>query len=423
MATGTALLGRTGLVALGVTASGIGTLVMLGVSAHGSSVSTFATVATWWVLATLVAYPFGVFETYLTRLVVTDRARGRSPRASVATMTGRAGALALVMAAIGTALDPVLRNGVFRDVPGLGPFLGLFCLIGALQALVRGYAAGTGRFGTVSLQLSLDGVGRAVAVTVVVVLRPDDVYAQVTAICLGAGLSVVLAALRCPEWWNRPRWSNGAVGHTEVVVLLVGAIGPILINNLSVPWLSHVDVRAALVGAFSGALTLSRVPVQLAGAAFGPLLTEISHLVESGDRTTLRRMTLRASALAAAVAAVFVIGFTLLGPWVLTRFIGARYQLPTWVFLELGAATGVMLVAVVMQSRVAAQERWIPLAASWMLGAVVFVAVLALPLPVLVRAAVSPLAAVVAALLALVWVIRSDDLADAQPDGESVTAR
>ncbi len=406
MRTGSALLGRTGLVGVGVVASGVGTLAMLAISAHGSSVTSYATVATWWILATLVAYPFGVFEAYLTRLVVAARAAGRSPTAAISTMAGRAGVLALAVAVIGTLLDPVLADEVFQGVTGLGPLLGVFCLVGAAQAILRGYAAGAGRFGVVSVQMTCDGVGRAVLVAVVVLVRPDDVRAQVAAICVGAALSVPIAAVACAEFWTWPRLRNRAIGQREVIALLVGALGPILINNVSVPWLSQAGASVLLIGAFSGALTLSRVPTQLAGAAFGPLLNEISHLVEVGDHTMLRRVTLRATAVAVALAAVFVAGFTLLGPWVLGVFIGEQYVLPTWVFFLLGAATGAMLVAVVVQARVAAEQRWFALAASWLLAAVVFVAVLALPIPILERAAWSPLAAALVALAALVWASR-----------------
>lgn len=402
----TALLGRTGQVGAGVLLSGIGTLAMLAVSAHGSSPRVFAVVATWWILATLVAFPFGVFESYLTRLVVADRAQGRDPRASLATMAGRAGVLTLLVVVVATLLDPVLDGDVFGGSRGLGLLLGVFCVIGAAQALLRGYAAGHGRFGVVSLQLSSDGIGRAGALSLVVLLHPDDVHAQAAAICVGAALSVVVSAARLPHWRARPRVRDPRIRHLEVIALLVGAVGPILINNLSVPWLSHRGSTALLVGAFSGALTLSRVPVQLAGAAFGPLLTEISHLVEAHDVAALRRVTVRAVAFSAAIAALSVAGFTLLGPCALGVFIGGEYVLPTWVFLSLGSATGVMLVAIVVQSRVAAQGEWVALASSWFLAALVFLAVLPLPLPVLSRAALSPLAASVTGLVALVVVIR-----------------
>lgn len=398
---GRRVLGRTGLVGVGVVVNGAATFIMLAVVARGCSVETFAAVAAWWVMATLVAFPFGVFETLAARLVLGHLARRQDPRATMSTLVGRAGLVAAVVSLAAALLDPVLGERVFRGNAWLGLVLGAYAVTGAAQSLLRGHGVGSGRFDAVTLQMCADGALRTLLVTLAVVAFPDDVLVIVLAIWLGALGSLFVGSTRSGPWLARPRLRDPTVAVWPVAALLVGAVGPVLINNASVPWLSSLGAPAALVGAFSAALTLSRVPIQLSGAAFGPLLAEISHLVEQGTHERLRSVTVRTIGWAAALAAVFVLLFTALGPLAMKVFVGPGYDLPWWAFLVLSAATGTMLVAVVAQARLVAHQEWGLVAGSWIAAAVVFGVALLLPLSTLGRAATAPFLGSATALLVL----------------------
>jgi hypothetical protein len=54
-------------VGVGLTATGIGTIVMMAVSARSLSPDAYAAFAVWWTMATLLGTSFGVFEAYLAR--------------------------------------------------------------------------------------------------------------------------------------------------------------------------------------------------------------------------------------------------------------------------------------------------------------------------------------------------------------------
>ena len=73
-----------------------------------------------------------------------------------------------------------------------------------------------------------------------------------------------------------------------LLLLLVGTAGPLLANNGSVPWLRSTDaVSPHVLGAFAGAVTLSRIPTQFVSAVLSPLLAHLSESVERADEDEL----------------------------------------------------------------------------------------------------------------------------------------
>jgi O-antigen/teichoic acid export membrane protein len=198
------------------------------------------------------------------------------------------------------------------------------------------------------------------------------------------------------------------------VVLLLGSIGPILINNASVPWLSGQGAAAVTVGAFSGALTLSRVPIQLGSALFGPLLNRVAHAVETSDAVLERRLNRRGTIFASSVGAAFALGFSTAGPPALELFLGSDYGLERRVFAMLGLSSALMLVCVVVQVRIAARERWRQIGSSWLAAAFVFVVALVVPGDLVTRATTAPVVASATALMALAYFSRTDVALDAR---------
>ena len=109
----------------------------------------------------------------------------------------------------------------------------------------------------------------------------------------------------------------------------------------------------------------------------------------------------------------------MLGPWVLSVFVGPKYELGTAYLVVLAAASSGMFVAVVQQACLAAVDRWPRIAVSWVIGTVAFVLTLTLPITPLWRATLAPLTGVLAALVALTvlgW--RAWDLRSPQPEAD-----
>ncbi len=235
----------------------------------------------------------------------------------------------------------------------------------------------------------------------------DSLLTLTLACCAAAGLSLVVGGLLCRGWLAPLRLRGTEAAIRPLLYLLVGSVGPLLANNGSVPWLASTDsVDAYTLGAFAAAVTLSRIPTQFVSAIFGPLLAQLAQAVEGDDEETFRHLR-RSSELAAAVLGLlFVVAFAVLGPWVLSVYLGPGYRLGVLNLAVLAAASSVMFVAVVQQASLAALDRWPRIALAWVVGTVGFLIVLALPGEPLWRATLAPLVGVLAALVSLAFLSR-----------------
>ncbi len=114
-----------------------------------------------------------------------------------------------------------------------------------------------------------------------------DTVATLGLACITAAAVSLLVAGRRVEGWLAPLRLRGREAAVKpLVLLLIGSIGPLLANNGSVPWLAAThSVDAYTLGAFAGAVTLSRIPTQFVSAVFSPLL---AHLRLRSSRETMR---------------------------------------------------------------------------------------------------------------------------------------
>jgi O-antigen/teichoic acid export membrane protein len=389
-------------VGAGLAVAGLGTLATIALAARAMSAPEYAAFAVWWTVATLVGTSFGVFEAYLARLHVTDSVAGRSAAGVTGLMLGRATVVVLGVAGVQAALSPWLAAALFNGHLGAALLLPVFTALAATQALQRGTATGERRFTAIMVQLGTDGVARVVLTGCLVAADADTVTTLALACCLASAAGIAVANLLSSGWLQRPRLMDPAVPVRPLVYLLVGSVGPLLANNGSVAWLAGTSsVSAYTLGAFAGAVTLSRLPTQFIAAAFTPLLSHLSHAVEAGDEPTFRLLRRSADAAAAILGAMYVIAFAVIGPWLLTTYLGDEFGLDAWVLAVLAAASSGMFVAAVQQASLAALDRWSLIAVSWSIGTAAFAVVLVLPIDTVVRATVAPLAAVTVALSAM----------------------
>jgi O-antigen/teichoic acid export membrane protein len=389
-------------IALGLGISGAGTLVMIAAASRLMSQATFASFVTWWVTATLVAVTFGVFEVYLARSLVGVGGTGPQAPAIRGQLAGQALLLVLIIAIPVWLATPWLSREIFGGATGATIALPVFALVAALQALQRGSAVGVRRFDIVGLQLSVDGVLRPALVVGMILLFPDSVLAAVAGTLLSGTASIVCARLVLRTSWGLPRPFATVVPTVPVAWLLVGSIGPVLIGNLVVPWFAAMETDPLLVGGFGAALTISRIPTQFVSAAFAPIMVSLAALVESGDDAGHRRALARALRIAAILGVAFVALYWLVGPWLLSVYVGSTYAVPRWVLALLAAASAGLFVAAVEQASLAALQLWRRIAISWLVGAVGFGLVLLLPADPLLRASLAPLVAVVSALAVMI---------------------
>lgn len=408
------LAGSTVTVSAGLAASGLGTVVMMAIAARALSADAYAGFAVWWTVATLATMAFGVFEVYLARLVVTARATHGDERAVIGLLVGRALSIAAAVGVGFLLAVPLGLPGLFADDLGAALLLPVFTVAVALQALQRGTCTGRLNFTALAVQLSADGAFRVLLVLAAVAAGLDTVHAMALACCASALLSVLVAGRLNRGWWARPRVRGSEAAISPLLLLLMSSVGPVLVNNGSVPWLAATDSQDAYtLGAFAGALTLARIPTQFVSAIFSPLMAQLSHSAETRDRRTFFHLQHTGSAAAAGVGVVYTAAFTLLGPFVLTVYLGPEYELGAGYLFLLSAASSVLFIASVQQAQLTALDRWRRIALAWVVATVAFVATLAVPGDPLWRAAAAPLVSVTTAYVALV--IASRGLWPAEP--------
>lgn len=400
----TTLLTGTVVVAIGLTVTGLGTLAMLGVAARSMPSSEYADFVVWWTVATLLGTSFGAFEVYLARILIGDFARGRSPAGVTGVMAGRVAAMTGVITVGLLVAAPFLADRLFSGRTAPVALLALFMVLAAMQALQRGAATGRHDMVAIATQLSTDGVARAVVVGTLAAAGYGTVTVLAVGCCAAVGLSLLAATWRLGPWLARPTLRASDVPLRPVLLLLAGTAGPLLANNGSVPWLQATDaVSPHVLGAFAGALTLSRIPTQFVSAIMSPLLAHLSEAVEAGDEATFRKVLARTEVLTGALGIAYVVAFAALGQLALRLMLGPNYSLGVANLAVLAAASSGMFVGVVQQAALGATGRWDRIAWAWVAATATFGLVLVLPGDPLWRATAAPLVGVLTALVSM-WV-------------------
>ena len=411
-ATRPTLLSGTIVVAIGLAVTGVGTLVMLGVASRNMPGEAYADFVVWWTVATLLGTSFGVFEVYLARLLIGDFARGRAWARSTGVMTGRAAVMAAVITACLAALAPVLSDRLFSGEVALVGLLAVFMALTAMQALQRGSATGRHNMVAIATQLSVDGVARGVIIGVLAATGNDSVTALAIGCCASVVLSLLAGSWRIGPWLARPLLHASDVPLRPLLLLLVGTAGPLLANNGSVPWLKATEaVSPHVLGAFAGAVTLSRIPTQFVSAVMSPLLAHLSDAVERGDEAAFRKVLARTEVLTAVLGVAYVVAFAALGQLALRLMLGPDFSLDVANLAVLAAASSGMFVGVVQQAALGAIGRWHHIAWAWVAATVTFGLVLVLPGDPLWLATSAPLVGVLTALLSM-WVFGRGHFSD-----------
>ena len=399
------LLGGTVVVAVGLVVTGLGTLAMLGLAARSMPGPDYADFVVWWTVATLLGTSFGVFEVYLARLLIGEIAGGRSPDGATGVMIGRAGLMTAVLTVALLAMAPLLADQLFSGALAPALLLPVFMALTAMQALQRGAATGRHDMGAIAVQLSADGVARTAIVAVLASTGNDSVTSMASGCCLAVTLSLVVGGRRIGPWVARPALRGADVPLRPLLLLLVGTAGPLLANNGSVPWLRSTDaVGPHVLGAFAGAVTLSRIPTQFVSAVLSPLLAHLSESVEAADEEGFRRVRVRAEALTAVLGVVYIVAFAALGQLMLAVLLGPDYTLGVANLAVLAAASSGMFIGVVQQAALGALGEWDRIAWAWVAATGAFVLVLVLAGDPLWAATAAPLAGVGTAL-ATMWVL------------------
>lgn len=170
--------------------------------------------------------------------------------------------------------------------------------------------------------------------------------------------------------------------------------GPIAVKVLAKPG------QAALTGSFLSGLIIVRVPLFLYASASATLLPALTSHAAAGDWQGFHARLRRLSLLVGAVGAVSTASAGLVGPLVVRIVFGAGYALRWPDLALLAASAGVLLLAATLSQALTAAGFFRALLASWAVGLMVMVILVAVVSPLFERVELGLFGG---ALSALVW--------------------
>ncbi|MDX6204806.1 MAG: hypothetical protein QOF39_863 [Frankiales bacterium] len=391
-------------VAAGLCVTGAATLGMLALVDHQLPPEAKSAFNVWWIMTTLLASAFGVFEAYLSRLAIAEHAAHRDPAHVISVLLARSWLVATGLAVAVLAGGWWLTRREFHGHASLTVLLPVYVFLAATQSVQRAAATGRARFPAVAAQLATDGLLRIALCSLLVATGHGSVLLLALATCVAAAGGLAAGGVVCPGWFAAPTLHGPDVPWRPALLLLAAAGGPLLAGSGPVPWLQAAGhVSDDTIAAFSAAVTISRIPTQFVAAAFGPLLAQLAHAIEIADHATFLRLRRKAELASVALGGLFVVAFATIGVWALPLYAHtpSGASLDIGILALLAGAGALMFLAVVQQASLAALDRWSGIAIAWVIGTVALVLALLAPASALDRASLAPVSAIATACVVM----------------------
>jgi O-antigen/teichoic acid export membrane protein len=319
---------------------------------------------------------FAALEQETSRAASAAAARGEPLRP----VARRAGVLALwsfaALVAVVLIAWPLVLGRVLEWRPGL--LVALLVAIAGSGAVywARGLLGGQQRFPAYARTLYVEGAVRLLPCLVLLALALEEPAAYGFAFAAGSAVAAlsVLPALRLPAADVVP----APDGMGRSLLYLAGAIAlSQLLANLApvvVTYRSPDDLVAAAV--FGSTFVLARVPLFLFAPVQAVLLPHVTRAAAMGRHDELRRRLGQVLTLVAGLGALGVAGCVWLGPWAAEQLFNTAYRPSVSTLALLGAATLVMMLALVVQPTLVALARQRTVTIGWIAGSLVFLVVL-----------------------------------------------
>ncbi len=347
-------------------------------------------------------------------LVIGGDARAAARRAAVLAAQA-CGIVAVVL----LAAWPLVLSAVFDG--RLGILLALLVAVAGSAAVyaARGVLGGQQRFRAYAVTFWVEGSLRLVPLLVLVTAGVAQPIVLAFVYCTTPLLAALAVApmLRFPAAAPGPRPHMGrSFGFLVTATALsqtIANLGPVVVTY-------RLPGDAVTTSVFGSAFVLARVPLFLFAPILAVLLPALTRQARS--HRIFARTLRRTVALVLAVGSAGVLVTALAGPW-LVRFLFNTVRSPGAVELTLlAAATVFLMLALVLQSALVALQRHAAVAAGWVVGGAVFLALLAGPWPPVMAAVAAQIAgpAVVAGWLA--WQVRRSVKSGHDPGGRAADA-
>ena len=378
-------------IAAGSALNGVAALAFQVVGTRTLGAAGYAPIGVLWTLQYLwVAVAVTALEAYVTRLVTAGGPRD----VALARFLRLFSRLLLVTAVVTAVAGVALADALFEGLRPLGGALGLLVLGYGWYGVVRGRAAGMGRFRAYSIATAAESLLRLLAAVVVLLL-----FATTTSLAwvfpLGpiavglyawlrrdpAGVGPRRARVSAPlpaDDAAQPSRGTGrrfllAASSANAAVQFLLAGGPLVLIPLGADPVS--------VSVFFTTITAARVPMTFAlNGGLSRVLPPLTRLALDGDSGGLQRASVRVVLAIVGLAVVAAAGAATIGPLVIEVVFGADFR-PDRAFVTIVAVSTVMAVGGLLLDQIyiaMGRERALP--PIWFTGvALALVLVLVLP--------------------------------------------
>jgi O-antigen/teichoic acid export membrane protein len=246
---------------------------------------------------------------------------------------------------------------------------------------------GQQRFAEYARTLYVEGAVRLLPCLVLLGLAVGAPEAYGLAFAVGsavAALSVAPALRLKPS--TEPAGQVTGMGRGLWYLTMAIALSQLLANLAPVIVSYRLPGDPVLAAVFGTTFVLARIPLFLFAPVQAVLLPKLTRAATLGAHDELSHRLRQAVTLVAGLGLLGVLGCVLFGPWAAELLFNAAVRPTAGTLALLGAATLVMMVALVIQPTLVAMGRQRQVTVAWALGAVVFLAVLVAPVHPVVAA-------------------------------------
>ena len=240
--------------------------------------------------------------------------------------------------------------------------------------LARGLLAGTNRFGGYSRYLLGDGGSRLaiVAVMVLIGVRSSGPFGIAHGLAPILGILIALAPERRlftdgePVAWRELSRAMGSLLAASLATAFLLNVSPLAVQILA------DDQQGDAAGIFLNALLIARVPLFFFQAVQASLLPRLSALAGAGKYDEMWHELRHLLALVVAAGGLAVVGFGLLGPFVVETAFGSGFAVSSRDMALLAVSSAGLMVALTFAQALIACRAQGRMALSWAAGVATF---------------------------------------------------
>jgi O-antigen/teichoic acid export membrane protein len=283
-------------------------------------------------------------------------------------------AISLVLVACSLLASRWLIDGLFDGEPLL--LVGMLMLVIGFGAghLARGLLAGTNRFGAYSRYLLGDGVSRLALVVVMVLIgvRSSGPFGIAHGLAPVLGILIALAPERRlftdgePVPWSELSRAMGSLLAASLATAFLLNVSPLAVQVLA------DDQQGDAAGIFLNALLIARIPLFFFQAVQASLLPRLSALAAAGRYDEMWHELRHLLALVVAAGGLAVVGFGLLGPFVVETAFGSGFAVSSRDMALLAVSSAGLMIALTFAQALIACRAQGRMALSWVAGVVAF---------------------------------------------------